>query len=398
MKIRYLTSILIIVTISFANHLEYGGYWKNFFTYNHYPDFYNVTDDVGSYNQTGRINLSIIPADRLSFNLSYNLSFRIRDNNLNTLEDLYPTKNNGYRVIDLDDDLFRSDDPASNFSIAQNFDRLYIRYSSFADLYIGRQAIAWGAARMINPTDIIAPYNFDALDTEERIGVDGVRIKIPVGLMHEIDCGYIAGKDFDPDSSAIFIRPKFYLYEKDFSFTFLKFNKNDYLYGFDLMGSILDAGLWFEIAYSTIEISSDNNEKTVRMSIGSDYTMLDGELYLAAEYHFSDVGENDAAKYIDNYSKPSFVKGLVPFMGKNYFIPSVSYQFTPLISGSANIFWNLGDLSAVISPALEYNVAQDLYLSAGGYLGLGKQGTITDAKSEFGNYPDMFFTTFRYYF
>ncbi len=62
----------------------------------------------------------------------------------------------------------------------------------------------------------------------------------------------------------------------------------------------------------------------------------------------------------------------------------------------------------VFSPGVESNIAGNLYLSAGAYLGIGKNpgllpGSSVVAKdilfhSEFGAYPAMVYTSFRIYF
>ncbi|MBN2105171.1 bifunctional alpha,alpha-trehalose-phosphate synthase (UDP-forming)/trehalose-phosphatase [bacterium] len=56
-----------------------------------------------------------------------------------------------------------------------------------AAVYCGRQDIVWGSARTVNPMDVIAPFSFGSLDTEDRRGVDAIRLRIPVGCMGEID-------------------------------------------------------------------------------------------------------------------------------------------------------------------------------------------------------------------
>jgi hypothetical protein len=51
---------------------------------------------------------------------------------------------------------------------------------------------------------------------------------------------------------------------------------------------------------------------------------------------------------------------------------------------------------------VEYNFAQDIYLSAGGFIGIGKRPETEDEetqfRSEFGGYPTLFFSSFRIYF
>jgi len=87
--------------------------------------------------------------------------------------------------------------------VLQNLDRLYATVAApHFDLYVGRQAIAWGSARAVNPTDIIAPFLYTEIDTEDRVGVDAARLRIPAGALGEIDAAYVGGEDLEWGQSA----------------------------------------------------------------------------------------------------------------------------------------------------------------------------------------------------
>ena len=88
-------------------------------------------------------------------------------------------------------------------------------------------------------------------------------------------------------------------------------------------------------------------------------------------------------------------------MGIHYLAPGFSYQLTPLISSNAQMLFNLSDLSIWFGPQVEYNIAEDIYLSAGGFLSIGKpleNSETPEFKSEFGSYPSVIFSSFRAYF
>ena len=89
-------------------------------------------------------------------------------------------------------------------------------------------------------------------------------------------------------------------------------------------------------------------------------------------------------------------------MGKHYLAPGLTVQVTPLISVGVQVLWNLTDPSVLVAPQLEYNIAEDIYVAAGGFLGLGKRpeasALAAPLRSEFGGYPDVYFTSFRIYF
>ena len=79
----------------------------------------------------------------------------------------------------------------------------------------------------------------------------------------------------------------------------------------------------------------------------------------------------------------------------------------PLLPFNAVVFVNLNDGSITLAPNLEYNIAENIYLGGGAYIGVGKRpeivplgetNTATRFHSEFGAYPTMFYTSFRVYF
>ncbi|MGB2697356.1 MAG: hypothetical protein WBD28_05785, partial [Candidatus Zixiibacteriota bacterium] len=100
-------------------------------------------------------------------------------------------------------------------------------------------------------------------------------------------------------------------------------------------------------------------------------------------------------------------EGPVYLMGRHYLAPGFSHQITPLITFTGEALINLSDPSLFLVPQLEYNIAENIYLSAGAYLGLGKSPEMRKKQegepklqlgSEFGSYPDLYFTSFRVYF
>ena len=98
-----------------------------------------------------------------------------------------------YRLTDLDTNLLDND---NKNPLYQNLDRLNFQVQMDAgDLTIGRQAISFGSARIINPTDIFLPFDVRTFNTEYRNGVDALRFQRPWGDLGEIDIGIVLGKD-----------------------------------------------------------------------------------------------------------------------------------------------------------------------------------------------------------
>ncbi len=383
--------------------LQFGGYYKNFFTTFASP----LPNEpmMGAVVNRLRVNLSYAPATQLSFALSYDFTPRIQDSSLFSESPIAVSiVPHTYRVLDLDSPIYPSgEDPIGSVGIYHNLDRAFLQYSAdFADISIGRDAIAWGSARIVNPTDVVAPFTYDQLDTEDRIGVDAIRVRIPIGAMGECDAGYIFGESFDFEKSAYFLRSQLNTLETDVSIVLVGFQKH-LLAGLDIARGIGGAGFWLETAFVFVEPfgqDADARSNYLRASTGLDYSFGE-KTYGFIEYHFNGAGAKSPENYLANLDKPAYTQGGVYLMGLHYLAPGLSYQLTPLISFGGQMLFNLSDSSVWIGPQLEYNIAEDIYLSAGGLISVGERledSETLEFRSEFGSYPNVVFTSFRVYF
>jgi hypothetical protein len=404
-------------SISAFDQISISGYYKNYFTAIDRPNIKNLPDTpdqplIGAVNNRLRLNLFGRANERMSLTLAYDFSPRVQDASLFDEQPLSMDFNPPvYRAADFDSRLYPDEDePVSSFAVFNDIDRAYFTISyDMADIYLGRQAIAWGSARVINPTDIFTPYAFNELDVEDRPGTDAIRVRAPISFMGEIDAGYIFGEDFEFDNSAIFLRSRFYYRRTDIALIVAGFREN-LLMGFDLTRSIVGAGFWVEGGYVIVDAldgeGRNNGKDYFRSSMGVDYSLRDGT-YLFAEYHFNQAGASEPSKYLPRLEEAAYKEGSVYLLGKHYLAPGISYQATPLIIISGEALVNLTDPSLLLAPQVEYDIAQDIYLSAGAYLGSGKspvcefnQGyrSVLRLRSEFGGYSNLIFTSFHVYF
>lgn len=403
-------------TLPASDKISLSGYYKNYSVVLDQPKIINLpeTDQSIKGSVTNRLRLTLFhkACTWMSFNLAYDIYSVVQDKSL--FEDQIlklGIKAQTYRALDLTSRLYpEKSEKINSFAASQNLDRLFITINSrWADIYLGRQAIAWGSAHVINTTDIIAPYAFNELDVEDRRGVDAIRVRVPISLLQEIDAGYVFGEDFKFENSAMFLRGKFYYCRTDFSLLFLGFQKNLML-GFDLTRSLGGAGMWIEGGYVFASAFSSDESKSdkdyFRSSMGLDYSLRNGT-YLFIEYHFNQAGASLSEDYLNKFKTTAYTEGSVYLMGQHYLAPGFSHQITPLITFTGEALINLSDPSLFLAPQLEYNIAENVYLSAGAYLGLGKSPEMSKSQysepklqlgSEFGSYPDMFFTSFRVYF
>ena len=409
--------IVLLLVGGQSGAFDFGGYYKNFGSVYDLPDhsLSDLTKDppaLGQVISRVRLQSRIGLGSYGSFNLAYDFAPRVEDELLSQA-DMFLNRPTGgdYRAFDFDRRLYpEPDDSAGSFSILHNLDRaeLTFRAGRF-DLFLGRQAIAFGSARTVNPTDVVAPFGYTDLDTEDRVGVDGARVRTPLGFMGEIDAGYLFGEDFKFEQSAFFVRVKQYVARTDATILVIGFREN-ILLGIDLARSIGGAGAWFESGYVLDDALAEerrlDHQNYFRATIGMDYS-LTSTLYGFIEYHYNGPG-GKAEDSPCNLSTTAYSDGGVYLMGQHYLIPGAAWQITPLLSGSGELLANLNDPSILIAPSVEYNVAENVYLSAGAFVGVGKKAHIEldeslglgdlRLKSEFGTYPNIYHTSFRVYF
>ncbi|MBS3817922.1 hypothetical protein KGY73_00225 [bacterium] len=417
---KAITGFLLMASIPLAaagTSLQVNGYYKSFFIGILQPHYQMNNQSIhkptlGAVNNRLRLKFSSQLTHRLSLDFSYDFSPRIQDPSLFDGQLFFAqTEPRSYRFKDIPQKIYPSNDERTgSFALLNNLDRFFFTMRlNFADVYIGRQAISWGSARVINPSDVIAPFAFNELDVEERRGVDALRVRIPLGMMDELDIGFVAGKNFDLKESAYFLRSKFYVYRTDFSLLLMNF-KQHLMMGFDAARSIGGTGGWFEAAYVIpFYKNKDSHPKEtnyLRISTGLDYN-LSSKTYGFLEYHFNSAGKNQPEDYTQEFQYSPFKDGTVYLLGKHYLHAGITYQITPLLPFNGLLIFNINDQSLTFSPTVEYNIGENIYLSGGAYIGLGENPEIPSPSlpssplifhSEFGAYPDIFFTSFKIYF
>jgi hypothetical protein len=332
--------------------------------------------------------------DKLHTELAYELAPVWRDKTTPT-QAAETYQGFSYRAGDLERTLYPgAPDPFESFEIMQNLDRAFISYrASHFDLLAGRQPVAFGSARTVNPTDVLTPYPFNTIAKEERIGVDAIRLRVSLGEMSELDLGTIFGDDFRTKKSAAYMRLKGYTLGTDISVMAMRFREHS-LYGLDLTRALGGAGTWLEAAQVFTDTPGDDY---FSISAGAEY-MFTEDVYATLEYHRNGAGTEEKQEYIVNVLRTAYTDGGVYLMARDYLALGISYQVTPLIGLSLSVIYNTDDRSALISPSIEYNAAEDIYIGLGGFVGTGFGSSFSGEGSEFGNYPDLWYASLSYYY
>ncbi len=327
--------------------------------------------------------------------LHYELSPVFNSRSPERLSQTFNVVSGSYRLTDLQTTLAgtEADDKSQLF---QNLDRLNVQFQFDAgDLTLGRQAISFGSARIINPTDVFLPFDVRTFNTEYRTGVDAVRFQRPWGDLGEMDVGVVLGADADPENSAAFLQLRNNVNGTDYHLAVIRFSEQD-LVGAGLQTSLGNFGYWFEAAH----VSGDSSYN--RLSTGLDYALSE-HVFAQVEYHYNGAGSDSPNDYLTLLDAIPYQRGGVFLLGEHYLIPAITWQLSPLwfLSGQAII--NLSDDSAFVSLSAEYNVAENFYMDFGYYhfagddLFLSPPGTPV-LGSEYGTNPDTLYASLRYYF
>ncbi len=386
------------------------GYYKNFTTLIAQPATGSTDGPRTLWFSSNRLRLDLTAnlGEHWTFEAAYDLAPRFQDSTLfDTDATAQPTGGSAYRTADLDHALFPPEPgDTGSFALFQNLDRFSFSWKGeAADLTIGRQAIAWGSARVINPTDIIAPYAFNTLDQEERFGVDAVRLRLARGSLGELDLGGVFGENFRTQASAFYVRRKWHRHQTDLSVLAIGF-RHHLLVGLDLTRPLGRHGFWFESALTKPGLfgSGHPDSSYLRASLGLD-SQLNADTYGFVEYHYNSAGTRDTDDYLELESGPAYRDGAVYLLGRHYLSLGLTRQLTGLIHTSLTCIANLHDRSISLSPTLEYNLAENVYLSLGATIGIGpspRQAQASPApfqlRSEFGAYPDLYYASLRWYF
>lgn len=403
-----LTSALMLFTTQAQAEVKITGYAKSFVvSQDGFDNALIESDRLNQSQNSVRLMLEGF-SDRLVWQVHYELSPI-----LNSLE-----QNNNLPTFNIASGAYRFSNPKTSLlgdnnknQLFQNLDRFNVQLQLDAgDLTIGRQAIAFGSARIINPTDIFLPFDVRTFNTEYRTGVDAVRFQRPWGELGEVDFGLVLGPDADRETSAAFLQIRTNHAGNDYHLAIVEYAEQS-LIGAGIQSALGNFGFWFEAAHVNGAFNYN------RVSTGLDYSFAKN-VFGQIEYHYNGAGSSDSDTYLDQLATLPYQRGGVFLLGEHYLIPSVSVQASPLWTFALQGIINFSDQSAFLSVGAEYNVAENLYMDFGVYHFSGNDLTIHDAAidestipdlriqpvgsidlgSEYGTNPDTLYTSLRYYF
>jgi hypothetical protein len=277
-----------------------------------------------------------------------------------------------------------------------DMDRLSLTwYTDLVDMTVGRQAITWGISNVFPVSDLWAQFSPFELDTEEKPGIDAMRILSYPSSSIELDA-VIADRGSSRNLSAG-LRLSLSLPWADLYAGGGKLWRE----AMGLVGISAPIGVYKLRAEGVLPYDLDvDGFKLPRVTLGID--RLGGATMVSVEYNFNGIGATDAEAYADVLEDPRFAQGETYFLGRHNLGGTAAW--TPgndRLSLSLTGLLNLQDPSTAFIPNLTYDLGQATRLSLGALVSFGDTPLFlpeTQLRSEFGTYGDFVFTMLSVYF
>lgn len=400
---------------------QWAGYYKNLFTVTDVEDNYQalgVIDDSPALDDVQRVRIKVdgepVPAVRLRVHyetgLGWGDSIRIQ-NRLDEapMQPSWMAARAGGRVryLDLESEI----DRGSDWRWVHNLDRLEagLRVGDL-DVSVGRQAVSWGVGLIWSPVDLFAGFAPDALDRDEKLGVDVVRTRWDIADTWTVD-GVVEPLDDDgpyritADESSLAARATTHWGEYDVSALGGQV-AGDRVLGGDFSGYLGDAGFRGEWVYTWVREEDERDYS--RLLLSGDYGFaVPWNPYVAVEYLYNGLGAGDPDGYVDRLGAASvqraFSRGNAFQVGRHYLGVLAAVQPTALWTFQSTTVWNVQDGSALEYAAAVRSLRDNLDLVLGLNVGLGGLGTEFGGFSkeqigvDFAN-PDFLFAFLKWYF
>jgi len=294
-----------------------------------------------------------------------------------------------YRAIYIDPLLVEpNQNEDTKFLIFNNPDRFFVSYSSDnLNMEVGRQIVAFGSSRFVNPTDVVTPFGLNTVDREVRPGVDAVRLKYFWGD-YNLDAGMLFGDDWALENSSIFVRAVGTAGGNDFYLMYQRFKDNN-LFGIDFTGGLGGATVWGE--YSFVNSEKEDSTNYSRFTLGGQY-FFPGDWSIFGEYHYNGIGTNNKDEYLPLRFNISYQDANLFLVGKHYLALFGTHQFSALTDISLGGTYNAYDNSLLINGLFTWNNLENHYVDVGAFAGVGPDG------SEFSRYLDAYYIAYRFYY
>ncbi len=268
-----------------------------------------------------------------------------------------------------------------------------------ADLVIGRQAVTFGRSFFWNPTDWLSSFTPTEIDREYKAGVDAARLSLALGRFSGAELLYAYGEDGARDESALITRVFTNLGGWDLEVLGGSVWIDDRL-GFAFSGDLGGAGLRGELSWHEPRRGASGEDVEadfLRATLEADYRWP-SSLYLIFELHHSGWGSSEVEDYARLFASSRLLTGQVTNVGRDYLATSLSYEITPIATGSLAVLVNLHDGSGLVHPTFSRSLSDESRLVLGADLPWGPDPDAEGPRSEYGAYASTLWLQWQWSF
>jgi len=243
--------------------------------------------------------------------------------------------------------------------LTSHIDRLWLQFTfGNLEIKVGRQRINWGQTLVWNPNDIFNSYSYFEVDYPERPGSDALRMQYYTGTASSIE---LAAK---MDSASRVTAAGYFRFNTlGFDVQFLGgiYRQEDLILGAGWSGNLGSAAFRGEVSYFRDLDHFRDTMGYLMVSAGVDYT-FSNSLWIQVEGLYSAFArELDLSSFLQFYAADLDVKnlGFTPWS----FFSSLSYPFTPLISGGFAAIWYPEWKGFYLGPSVDLSLGSNFDLS-----------------------------------
>ena len=264
--------------------------------------------------------------------------------------------------------------------LTHTIDRAWLGYASDAVVIkAGRQAITWGRGMVFHPSDIVAPFRPDSIDTSYKPGVDMVYGQYLLDSGSDIEAIWVPrstsyGGPIDPDQSTLAVRFNITGDTFDGSLMAAK-DREDTVWGVGISGPL--AGASFNAEYVHWTLANGDVMPSWLFNITRFGTLGEINVSYSAEYYHNGFG-TDASVPLDALPKAltdKMATGQTFYPGTDYLALVASAQLGLDLTVAPSAIISTSDRSALIGLGANYALGGNTDLSFNLFRPVGAKGT-----------------------
>lgn len=255
----------------------------------------------------------------------------------------------------------------ANTSVTNTIDRLNVQWSS-ANMVVklGRQAITWGNGLFFHPSDIVAPFAPNAIDTAYKTGADMIYLQYLFDSGTDVQAIYVPrgttlGGAVAFNSSTYAMRGKLALGSLDTALMLAK-DRGDTVAGLSLSGALGGAS-WNAEALQWV-LADGTRVPSWLLNISNYGTLGDWNVSYFGEIFHNGFGADASVEYgtLPAALTKRMSTGQVFFPGRDFLALGAQLQVSPDLSFAPSAIVSLNDRSTLATLTVNYTLGDNTNL------------------------------------